>query len=120
MAEAARTMDPDELKRVGLHLHAYLNPDGEFDDVDRAQKRDLKVSKQGADHMAGITGTSGSGHQSVVGHRRREMGRAGHEQPERSGLTHRQRRQSGRETLEAAAERDTRTPGSAIMMRSNG
>ncbi|WP_110472853.1 HNH endonuclease signature motif containing protein [Williamsia limnetica] len=56
MADAARTMDPDELKKVGLHLHAYLNPDGTFDDVDRKQKRELNTFKQGADHMAGIKG----------------------------------------------------------------
>ncbi|HEY9315850.1 DUF222 domain-containing protein [Williamsia sp.] len=45
MAEAARTMDPDELKRVGLYLRDHLDPDGEFDDSDRQHKRELSVSK---------------------------------------------------------------------------
>ena len=49
MAEAARTMDPDELKKVGLYLRDHLDPDGDFedfDDRDRQQKRELSVSSK--------------------------------------------------------------------------
>ena len=52
-------MDPDELKKVGLYLRDHLDPDGDFedfDDRDRQQKRELSVSRQGADKMAAITG----------------------------------------------------------------
>ncbi|WP_051122060.1 HNH endonuclease signature motif containing protein [Nocardia sp. 348MFTsu5.1] len=111
MAEAARTMDPDELKRVGLHLDAYLNPDGEFDDVDRAQKRDLKVSKQGADHMAGIKGTLDPTTKALWDIVAAKWAAQGMNNPDDPDSPTGSADKADAETLKAAAKRDTRTPG---------
>ncbi|WP_020106296.1 HNH endonuclease signature motif containing protein [Nocardia sp. 348MFTsu5.1] len=111
MAQAARTMDPDELKRVGLHLHNYLNPDGEFDDVDRAQKRDLKVSKQGADHMSGITGHLDPATKALWDVVAAKWAAQGMNNPNDPDSPSGPADKADKETLEAAAKRDTRTPG---------
>ena len=113
MAEAARTMDPDELKKVGLHLHAHLNPDGEFDDTDRAQKRELSVSKQGADHMAGIKGMLDPATKAlwdVVAAKWAAKGMNNPNDPDSPSGT---ADKADKDALAAAAERDTRTPGAA-------
>ncbi|MCX5043094.1 HNH endonuclease [Aldersonia sp. NBC_00410] len=56
LAAFAATMRPDELKKVAERLAAYLNPDGEFSDEDRARKRGIWLGKQGADLMSNLTG----------------------------------------------------------------
>ena len=111
MAEAARTLDPDELKRVGLHLHAYLNHDGEFDDTDRVQKRDLKVSKQGADLMAGIKGTLDPATKALWDIVAAKWAAQGMNNPNDPESPTGSADKADPETLKAAAQRDTRTPG---------
>ncbi|MBJ8342846.1 HNH endonuclease [Antrihabitans sp. YC3-6] len=51
LAHQARTLRPDQLRKVSERLLAYLNPDGHFDDADRARKRSFMFGKQGPDLM---------------------------------------------------------------------
>ena len=55
LATLATTMRPDELKKAADRLDAHLNPDGIFDDQDRARRRSFHLGKQGPDLMS--TGT---------------------------------------------------------------
>ena len=56
LAGFATTMRPEELKKIADRLSAYLNPDGEFTDEDRARKRGIWLGKQGSDLMSNLTG----------------------------------------------------------------
>ncbi|MCX5042976.1 HNH endonuclease [Aldersonia sp. NBC_00410] len=56
LAGFAATMRPDELKKIADRLAAYLNPDGEFSDEDRARERGIWLGKQGPDLMSSLTG----------------------------------------------------------------
>ncbi|MCX5042036.1 HNH endonuclease [Aldersonia sp. NBC_00410] len=56
LAGFAATMRPDELKKIADRLAAYLNPDGEFSDDDRARKRGIWLGRQGPDLMSSIKG----------------------------------------------------------------
>ncbi|WP_018179501.1 DUF222 domain-containing protein [Jongsikchunia kroppenstedtii] len=57
LAEFTRTLAPDQLRKVGIRLLAYLNPDGDFDDADRQRRRRLSVSPQDVDHLSGLSAT---------------------------------------------------------------
>ena len=111
MAEAARTMDPDELKKVGLHLHAHLNPDGTFDDSDRQLKRELSVSKQGADHMAGIKGILDPVTKALWDVVAAKWAAPGMNNPNDPDSPSGNADTADKDTLRAAAQRDTRSPG---------
>ncbi|MCX5043566.1 HNH endonuclease [Aldersonia sp. NBC_00410] len=56
LAGCAESMRPDELRKVADRLAAYLSPDREFDEMDRARKRGVWLSKQGVDGMSNLTG----------------------------------------------------------------
>ncbi|MFD4467528.1 DUF222 domain-containing protein [Rhodococcus sp. NPDC058505] len=56
LAMVARQADPKYVLRAGLDLLAYLNPDGNFSDADRARQRGLRVGRQRADLMTPISG----------------------------------------------------------------
>ncbi|MCX5045592.1 HNH endonuclease [Aldersonia sp. NBC_00410] len=56
LAGFAESMRPDELRKVADRLAGYLNPDGEFDEIDRARKRGLWLGKQDLDGMSSLTG----------------------------------------------------------------
>ena len=47
---------PDVLRKAAARLAAYVNPDGEFSDRDRASRRGLHIGPQGADGMSPIRG----------------------------------------------------------------
>ncbi|TSD93519.1 DUF222 domain-containing protein, partial [Skermania sp. ID1734] len=51
LATAAATLRPDELRRVANRLDGYLNPDGDYDEHDRARKRFFHMDPQGPDKM---------------------------------------------------------------------
>ncbi|NNH71722.1 HNH endonuclease [Nocardia uniformis] len=55
LAQHARTLRPDQLRKAADRLEAYLNPDGTFSDLDRARRRSLRVGKQGPDLMSVCT-----------------------------------------------------------------
>ena len=111
MAEAARTMDPDELKRVGLYLRDHLDPDGEFDDSDRQHKRELSVSKQGADKMAAITGTLDPVTKALWDVVAAKWAAAGMNNPNDPDSPSGPADKADKDTVRAAAARDHRTPG---------
>lgn len=52
----ARTQDANFVAAVGQKLADTLNPDGTFDDTDRARRRALVVSRPGVDGMSKISG----------------------------------------------------------------
>ncbi|MFZ2528817.1 MAG: DUF222 domain-containing protein [Rhodococcus sp. (in: high G+C Gram-positive bacteria)] len=57
LADAACSVPPDDLLKLGAHLLAYLNPDGDVpDEKERARRRGLRIGKQGADLMTPISG----------------------------------------------------------------
>ncbi|GLD26718.1 hypothetical protein Mkiyose1665_23610 [Mycobacterium kiyosense] len=56
LAGQAAAMRPDQLKDYALTLLAYLHPDGEFSDDERARKRGLSLGKQDPDGMSKLTG----------------------------------------------------------------
>ena len=56
LARVAATLTPEELKQAAKHLLAFLHPDGDFTDADRARKRGVTVGPQGPDGMSAISG----------------------------------------------------------------
>ncbi|MFE3292415.1 DUF222 domain-containing protein [Rhodococcus sp. NPDC059234] len=57
LAESARTMPPEDVTKVGLHLLAHLNPDGAApDERDRRRRRGLRIGQQDSDLMTPISG----------------------------------------------------------------
>ncbi|GAA1459983.1 HNH endonuclease signature motif containing protein [Williamsia maris] len=57
MAEASRDLAPSQIEQVGDRLLAYLDPDGTLtDDVDRAKRRGLSLSRQDASMMSKLKG----------------------------------------------------------------
>ncbi len=52
LADAACSVTPDDLVKLGAHLLAYLNPDGDVpDEKERKRRRGLRIGKQGTDLM---------------------------------------------------------------------
>ena len=47
---------PETLSKIADRLAGYLNPDGEFTDVDRARRRGLTLGKQDIDGMSRLSG----------------------------------------------------------------
>lgn len=57
LADAACSVPPEDLMKLGAHLLAYLNPDGDVpDEKERTRRRGLRIGKQGADLMTPISG----------------------------------------------------------------
>ncbi|WP_068156745.1 HNH endonuclease signature motif containing protein [Rhodococcus phenolicus] len=57
LADAACSVTPDDLVKLGAHLLAYLNPDGDVpDEKERKRRRGLRIGKQGTDLMTPISG----------------------------------------------------------------
>ncbi|MGW5073616.1 DUF222 domain-containing protein [Rhodococcus sp. NPDC004095] len=57
LSDAARTMPPEDVTKVGVHLLTHLNPDGDGpDEKDRRRRRGLRIGKQGTDLMTPISG----------------------------------------------------------------
>ncbi|ULE32993.1 HNH endonuclease signature motif containing protein [Mycobacterium sp. IDR2000157661] len=56
LAALAAEHTPEVLAKAAARLAAYVNPDGEFSDRDRAAKRGLSIGPQGADGMSAIRG----------------------------------------------------------------
>ena len=56
LADAARTLAPDQLKKVGIRLLAHLDPDGQLtDDRDRRRHRELTLAQQDVRLMSKLT-----------------------------------------------------------------
>lgn len=56
LAQVAADQTPDILRKAADRLAALVNPDGEFDDVDRARRRHVTIHNQGIDGMSKISG----------------------------------------------------------------
>jgi Domain of unknown function (DUF222) len=56
LAEVGAHYRPDELERVAAQLDLMLNPDGTFNDKDRARRRGITVGPQGDDGMSRLSG----------------------------------------------------------------
>ena len=56
LAELASERRPDDLIKLAERLAAYLNPDGNFTDIDRARRRGLTLGKQDVDGMSRLSG----------------------------------------------------------------
>ena len=56
LAQLAAQHTPDVLRAAADRLAALVNPDGAFDDVDRARRRHFTIGKQEADGMSPVRG----------------------------------------------------------------
>ncbi|HEY1439850.1 MAG TPA: HNH endonuclease signature motif containing protein [Mycobacterium sp.] len=56
LAELATGHRPDDLAKLADRLTTYLNPDGNFTDIDRARRRGLTLGKQDIDGMSRLSG----------------------------------------------------------------
>ncbi len=56
LAGYAAQFRPETLSKIADRLAGYLNPDGEFTDVDRARRRGLTLGKQDIDGMSRLSG----------------------------------------------------------------
>jgi len=52
----ARKLDAGIVTKLGQRIADYLNPDGHFDDDDRARRRGLRLGPQGPDGMSQLSG----------------------------------------------------------------
>src|SRR6201997_761739 len=56
LAQLATAHRPDELAKLAERLTAYLHPDGNFTDIDRARRRGLSLGTQDIDGMSRLSG----------------------------------------------------------------
>ena len=56
LAALAAEHTPDVLRKAAQRLAAYVNPDGEYSERDRASRRGLTIGPQGADGMSRLRG----------------------------------------------------------------
>ncbi|AEV76665.1 protein of unknown function DUF222 [Mycolicibacterium rhodesiae NBB3] len=56
LAQVAAEHTPDVLRKAADRLAALVNPDGEFNDIDRARRRHVTIHNQGIDGMSKISG----------------------------------------------------------------
>ncbi|WP_227996254.1 HNH endonuclease signature motif containing protein [Nocardia australiensis] len=55
LAGHAKVLRPDQLRKVAQRVEAIINPDGTFDDTDRARRRSFTMGRQGPDLMSKCT-----------------------------------------------------------------
>ncbi|MBV8788479.1 MAG: HNH endonuclease [Mycobacterium sp.] len=56
LVEHAAKLDAAVITKLGQRIADYLNPDGQFTDVDRARRRGLRLGPQGPDGMSRLSG----------------------------------------------------------------
>jgi hypothetical protein len=56
LVQHATKLDAGVVAKLGRRIADYLNPDGHFDDTDRARRRGLRLSPQGPDGMSQLSG----------------------------------------------------------------
>lgn len=56
LSQVAAEHTPDVLRKAADRLAALVNPDGQFDDIDRARRRHVTIHNQGVDGMSKISG----------------------------------------------------------------
>jgi Domain of unknown function (DUF222) len=55
LAAHARVLRPDQLRKVAQRVEAIINPDGTFNEADRARRRTFIMGRQGPDLMSKCT-----------------------------------------------------------------
>jgi len=110
LAQFTRTLNPNQLRTVGIRLLAHLNPDGEFtDDTDRQRRRKLSVSAQDVDHMSGLTMTMTPATRALWEVLAAVWAKPGMNNPDDPQSPCGSADDADPQTLETAAERDTRS-----------
>lgn len=56
LADRATEFRPEQVRKLADRLASYLNPDGNFTDIDRARRRGLMLGKQDIDGMSRLSG----------------------------------------------------------------
>ncbi|GFG72820.1 HNH endonuclease signature motif containing protein [Mycobacterium botniense] len=56
LVQHATKLDAGVVTKLGQRIADYLNPDGHFDDTDRARRRGLRLGPQGPDGMSHLSG----------------------------------------------------------------
>jgi hypothetical protein len=56
LVQHATKLDAGIVTKLGQRIADYLNPDGDFDDSDRARRRGLRIGPQGPDGMSQLSG----------------------------------------------------------------
>lgn len=56
LAQLATQFGPEHLRQLAARLDLAINPDGGFDDAERARRRGITIGRQGSDGMSSISG----------------------------------------------------------------
>lgn len=113
LADAARSTTPEDVTRIGIHLLAHLNPDGDLpDERDRKRRRGIRLGQQGTDLMTPISGLLDPEARALLEPVLAKLARPGMNNPDDpdspSGDAHSPALDHA--ALAQAAARDTRTP----------
>ncbi|WP_440712066.1 DUF222 domain-containing protein [Gordonia sp. FQ] len=112
LVQAAKDLNPKDLARVGAHLLAYLNPDGDYTDPeDRQRRRDLTVYGQDDDLMSEIDGHLTPSARAKLDLILTTWAAPGVNNPADPDSPHPAGDEPDADALAAARERDTRAPG---------
>ena len=112
LADAACSVTPEDLMKLGAHLLAYLNPDGDVpDEKERKRRRGLRIGKQGTDLMTPISGLLDPETRALLEPVLAKLARPGMNNPDdpESPRGDVESESLDRDALAKAAARDTRT-----------
>ncbi|MFC7448475.1 HNH endonuclease signature motif containing protein [Rhodococcus daqingensis] len=113
LADAARSTTPEDVTKIGIHLLAHLNPDGDLpDERERRRRRGIRIGKQGADLMTPISGMLDPELRALLDPVLAKLARPGMNNPDdpESPSGDVDASTLDRTALAKAAARDTRTP----------
>ena len=112
LADAACSVTPEDLMKLGAHLLAYLNPDGDAPgEKERRRRRGLRIGKQGTDLMTPISGLLDPETRALLDPVLAKLARPGMNNPDdpESPRGDVESEDLDRDALAKAAARDTRT-----------
>lgn len=113
LADAARSTSPEDVTKIGIHLLAHLDPDGDLpDERERKRRRGLRIGKQGADLMTPVNGLLDPEARALLEPVLAKLARPGMNNPDdaNSPSGDVEAADLDRTDLAKAAARDTRTP----------
>ncbi len=111
LADAACSVTPEDVTKLGAHLLAYLNPDGGDipDEKERRRRRGLRIGKQGTDLMTPISGLLDPDTRALLEPILAKLARPGMNNPRRPRPVTSNPETLDRDALAKATARDTRT-----------
>ncbi|MEV0248174.1 DUF222 domain-containing protein [Nocardia sp. NPDC050712] len=110
LGEAARQVLPEDITKIGRDILARLDPDGTLtDDRDRQRRRALRIGSQRGDGMSPISGEITPTLRALLDPVIAKMGRPGMNNPDDPESPTGSAENTGRDVLDAAARRDTRS-----------